>query len=256
MISKKKRADKDAAVRGEIASRLYMFAELLNRKQIVIDVAPLNKAATQCKGYPLSGKWGYSVERLIFRHLGGFKAFQKGFETQDATLEFSVQIEGSCDYAEGSDPLSLLALDIVLSGFYEGKNNVESASAAWHLDRHISKDGDGEPEFAHPIYHFSFGGTQLEKSYDPQLLEILLADTPRISHPPMDAILGIDFVITNFIGSSITQIRNESFYISTVNMMQNNLWKPYVDSLHSFWLPGQIALPWLPEKIWTQLMSA
>ena len=253
--SKKSQETKDANVRGEIARQLDMFAEYLIRNQIILEAAPLNKAAAQCRMNNNTGKWKYSLENLLFRRLGEFKTFQNKFDIQNATLELSLLIEGSCDPENDCDPLSSLALDIVVSGMYEGQNDAMSACAAWHLDRHIYNETSNEPEFTHPIYHFSFGGMHLEKTQDPFSTSVLLADTPRIAHPPMDAILGIDFVLTNFIGISINYLRSDPFYINTVGSMQQKLWKPYVNSLHSFWGINNQGLAWDPLIIWTQLLA-
>jgi hypothetical protein len=254
--SKKSQETKDANVRGEIARQLDMFAELLVRNQIVLDASPLNKAAAQCRMNNTTGKWKYSLENLLFRRLGEFKTFQNKFDIQNASLELSVVIEGSCDEPNENDPLNTLVLDIVITGMYEGEEDADSACAAWHLDRHIYDENSEEPEFAHPIYHFSFGGLHLEKTQNPLRTSVLLVDTPRLAHPPMDAILGIDFVLTNFMGLSISSVRSDTFYINTVGTMQHRLWKPYVNSLQSFWVSGTQMSLWNPLLIWTQLLAS
>lgn len=66
-------------------------------------------------------------------------------------------------------------------------------------------------------------------------IPVILADTPRIAHLPMDAILGIDFVLTNFWDTSVLSFRNEGAYINLLTESQKNLWKPYIDTLHGFW---------------------
>jgi hypothetical protein len=256
MPSKKSQETKDANMRGEIARQLDMFAELLVRNQIILNASPLNKAAAQCRINNTAGTWKYSLENLLFRRLGEFKAFQNKFDAQNASLELSVVIEGTCGESGDSDPLSSLVLDIVITGMYEGKDDAESACAAWHLDRHIYDENSKEPEFTHPIYHFSFGGIHLERTQNPLSASVLLADTPRIAHPPLDAILGIDFVITNFLGLSLSSIRNDTFYVNTVGTMQQKFWKPYVNSLQSFWISGNQVSSWNPSLIWTQLFAS
>lgn len=255
-VSKRSQETKDASVRREIARQLDMFAELLVKHQIVLDAAPLTKAAVQCRMNNTTGTWKYSLENLLFRRLGEFKAFQNKFDIQNASLELSVVIEGSCEESDSNDPLSTLALDIVITGMYEGKSDAESACAAWHLDKHIHDEDSNEPEFAHPIYHFSFGGMHLERTLNPFSVAILLADTPRLAHPPMDAILGIDFILTNFIGLSLSSVRRDTFYLNTVGTMQQRLWKPYANSLQSFWISGMQAPLWNPLLIWTQLVAS
>ena len=94
------------------------------------------------------------------------------------------------DYSH-SDPLKHLEFNIVVMGHKDGKEYISS----YHLDRH--QEGDNEPLEAHPKYHFQFGGRKLDKS-SRDFGQALILDSPRIMHYPMDIILGIDFIVSNF----------------------------------------------------------
>jgi hypothetical protein len=143
-------------------------------------------------------------------------------------------------------------MQVLISGEYTSTNDVKTAYSSWHLDRHISKK---DSAFLHPSYHFSFGGIQLKEFLDSQDMSVLLADAPRIAHCPMDAILGIDFVLTNFWQSSLLSFRSEGVYINLVSESQRKLWKPYLDTLHGFWQANSHKLRWLPYEIIPQLMD-
>lgn len=243
--------NKDLVIRAKVAKSLELLAEILTKERIVDDISPLQRAAHNCRRYPKDGKWGYSVENLIFRRLGNLRVFQEGFDIRHATLQFSVIVEGLCEIPERNDPLTLLELNIDLFGSYEGESNIEEASTAWHLDKHIYEDPS---EFVHPVYHISFGGKHLESKINNKNNPVLLIDSPRIAHPPLDAVLGIDFVITNFLGTSITSFRkNNGTYINIVGEMQKCIWKPYIDTLHGFWQENSHTLPWSPNLVWPQL---
>ena len=52
----------------------------------------------------------------------------------------------------------------------------------------------------------------------------------------MDVVLGIDFVLSNFVKSDIyRQIQSDSQYKAAVNSAQEKYWKPYMLSLAHHW---------------------
>jgi hypothetical protein len=52
----------------------------------------------------------------------------------------------------------------------------------------------------------------------------------------MDAILGIDFVLSNFVKKDIyNKIKTNSQYKAAVKHSQERLWKPYMLSLANHW---------------------
>ena len=66
--------------------------------------------------------------------------------------------------------------------------------------------------------------------------DVLLLPTPRISYPPMDIVLGIDFVLSNFVKVDLyRQIQNDSQYKAAVKNAQEKYWKPYMLSLAHHW---------------------
>jgi hypothetical protein len=243
---------KDDVIRAEIASSLDLLAEVLRKSNVVPDIFPLRNAADECRKYHYQGMWGYTVQGLVFRRVGKLKAFQRGFDLNNVTIKFSMRIEGKCYPLNGEDPLVSLGLNIFIIGDYEGENDVKTASSSWHLDKHGFNE---ETEFMHPIYHLSFGGIEFEEGLDAKNEAILLIDSPRIPHPPMDAILGIDFVITNFLGNSLSAVRDDGYYANILSDMQKKLWKPYFDSLHGFWQENAHALIWQPSLIIPQLRN-
>ena len=247
------RKDNSSAIRAKIASGLGNLAQLLNKEKIVRDVSPLYKAAEMCRNNaPAKGIWGYDVEPLIFRDLGEIKVFQNKFDTSNATITFSMTVKGKCEPSEDEDPLTTLGMQIIMSGEYEDDTDLKPAFSAWHLDRHNS---ESESAFLHPLYHLSFGGMHLESQLDKKNTPVILADTPRIVHLPMDAILGIDFVLTNFWQTSALGFRNEGAYVNLLAESQRNLWKPYFHTLHGFWQANAHALSWSPIEIIPQLAN-
>jgi hypothetical protein len=244
--------DNSPAIRAQIAANLDNFARLLDKERLVRDLSPLYNAAKMCRNnVPAKGVWGYDVENLIFRGLGDIKVFQNEFDIKNANLIFSMTVKGLCEPSEDTDPLIALGMQIIIDGFYIG-DDAKPAFSAWHLDRH---NLEGESAFFHPLYHMSFGGMHLESQLDSKNTSVFLADTPRLIHLPMDAILGIDYVLTNFWQSSMLGFRNEGAYINLLAESQRNLWKPYIDTLHGFWQPNAHKLSWSPFEIIPQLAN-
>jgi hypothetical protein len=245
--------DSSPAIRAKIASGLDNLAHLLEKAKVVRDVSPLYKAADMCRNNATTrGIWGYDVEPLIFRGLGEIKVFQHEFDTSTATISFSMTIKGKCEPTEDEDPLTALGMQIIINGEYEGKTDVIPAFSAWHFDRH---NYEGESAFLHPIYHLSFGGMHLESQLDRKNTPVILADTPRVVHMPMDAILGIDFVLTNFWQTSALGFRKEGAYVNLLAESQRKLWKPYFDTLYGFWQANSHKLSWSPFEIIPQLAN-
>lgn len=70
--------------------------------------------------------------------------------------------------------------------------------------------------------------------------DVLLLPAPRISYPPMDIVLGIDFILSNFVEKKVyNELRCDPQYKSAVKNAQARLWKPYILSLAHFWCKHQ-----------------
>ena len=121
-----------------------------------------------------------------------------------------------------------------------GKTLADKANykMSWHLDKHIrsekGKDGRGKG-FIHPEYHFNMGGFALTKENDFNFGNVLLIDTPRIMHPPLDIILSIDFVLKNFYGIRVKNLTDSNQYKRIILKSKDRLWRPYFISLANRW---------------------
>src|SRR5690606_4349475 len=89
--------------------------------------------------------------------------------------------------------------------------------------------------FIHPEYHFNMGGFVLTKSVDFNFGNVLLLNTPRISHPPLDIILSIDFVLKNFYGIRVKNLTESNQYKSIVTKSKQRLWRPYFICIAHSW---------------------
>lgn len=116
--------------------------------------------------------------------------------------------------------------------------DLENYKMSWHLDKHIrnygDKDGRGKG-FIHPEYHFNMGGFVLTKSNDFDFGNVLLINAPRITHPPLDIILSIDFVLKNFYGIRVKNLTESNPYKKIVSISKQRLWRPYFICIAHLW---------------------
>jgi len=146
---------------------------------------------------------------------------------KDIVLCFSVKnISITQDKDIISNPIKKLdTFNIVIKGKDADENELISS---WHLDKKIISDTYNcrEPEF-----HFTFGGYKMENESKENNLDygqLLLLRTPRIMHPPLDLILGIDFILNNYMSKKYSGIFiNEKKYIKIINQVKELIWQPY-----------------------------
>ena len=111
----------------------------------------------------------------------------------------------------------------------EGRNQNGLFKSSWHLDY----DNNNGQDFIHPHFHITWGGNKMKNL---NLGEVLLLPTPRFSYPPMDIVLGVDFILSNFVKVDIyKQIQSDSQYKAAVKKAQEKYWKPYILSLAHHW---------------------
>lgn len=229
------------------ARELRQIASILERTLVCVDVSAINSVIEHCKSNCPSGvdSWGYDISKLIFRIDN-----QKHTQPKDILgldLELSVSLTGTCHNEDYDvDSIRSLAVDFVISG---KRASGGSCYCSWHHDRHI--DGDEDPQFAHPHYHFQHGGNKMWGDVD--FGEALVFESPRIAHPPLDGILAIDYVVSNFCGNKWRKLLEDGEYVNLVENAQKRLWRPYAISTASKWCPD-LSKSWLPQNLWPQLI--
>ena len=164
---------------------------------------------------------------------------------------FSTKLE--IDYNElvsNNDPFQNLEFNIYAYADDLDKN--KELVYSLHLDRHIFNDGDNIPDEVHPMYHFQFGGRKLkEKVVD--YGQALFFDSPRITYHPMDFILGLDFLLSNFFPNIWKVLQKEPRYINIIRKYQECFMKPYFQSIaNSF--DRKLPQNWNAQEIYPQLI--
>lgn len=141
-----------------------------------------------------------------------------------------------CDFSGYSFRFQIVGEDEKGNSYYD----------AWHLDYDKSycpkearldeikgKKEKNEPEYIHPWFHLTHGGDAIKDKDHGELLSIIV---PRIAYPPMDLVLGIDFLLSNFVKKTkYLQIQSDGQYKSSVSAAQEWLLKPYILSIAHNW---------------------
>jgi hypothetical protein len=220
-----------------IGSDLCNLSILLQNAGLCNDIGPLQSAGNSCISKANTTTWGYTLQKIVFiaDEVGGRMAS----DSTDITVSLSIEIEGRTpDSLDIINPLSKLSFDIEIDGWRinEKMDVIENLYAAWHLDRHIFDQEDAKTKYSHPLYHFTFGGNKMENKGHDAYGTALILPSPRLCYPPMDAVLGIDFILQNYIHKDkIKKLIEDPKYTEILQNAQTRIWKPFFCSIYSHW---------------------
>jgi len=147
------------------------------------------------------------------------------------------------------DPFSDFAFNINIFGNEETDLETKLVYSL-HFDKH---DGSSSP-MPHPSYHFQLGGRELKDNIT-DYGQALFLDSPRIMHHPMEFILGIDFVLSNFF-PEIWQdiIKRNPDYQDIIKKYQKYFVQPYYQAIaNSF--DRTLPQNWDAQDIYPQLVK-
>jgi hypothetical protein len=246
------KADPVTEQRKRRSSDLRVLAESLLNAGACDDISPLLSAAYQCVAdTPRTADWAYDVSVLRFRvnRLAGSRPL--GTHSFAATLSVSLS-ELVRDQVLSVDPFVHLAINVVLTGTSLSGGS-QPVTAAWHFDRHVGLPNDTEGEI-HPRYHVQYGGREM---HDLALGHTMLSDAPRLLYPPMDAVLAVDFVVSNYRYDAWVLLRDDASYNRLIAASYERLWRPWFSCIGSYWGGGtpfkweehKLLCPTLPEPI-------
>lgn len=207
------------------ALNLRLLADILSREVPTLcpDLTPLYDAAAICDCGVRKKRFSYYLEGLQFRIKS--EGHIPSCAPQDVTVTLSVRVKGQLQILD-YDPFNDLELNVILNAGVDRKY-----IGAWHLDRHIGETVyDGR--CLHPLYHFHFGGHHL-KELDDDVGSLLILDSPRLPHHPMDVFLGIDFVLANYAGADWAKLKENRTYLNCLKRSQDFLLATHIKSLNT-----------------------
>ena len=211
------------------------FNKIANQKELEKIISTCNKNDTNT--------WKYNLTKFEFKNINIDRHTRplKVNKLHSAGLGFAkVLLSVSCNCnsvnndAKIEDPIIELATKLVIQFEYieEGKpDEFKVIQSSWHLDKHSP---DNAVESSHPLYHYEFGGTEINKDIDFNFGDFFLIDTPRIMHPPLDIVLAIDFIIKNYYKKEDhISLTGQKLYKRYIKNAQLRIWKPYAISFAS-----------------------
>ena len=233
--------------RNEKASELRRFADLL---EIYVGIGSSQQIFPAIKqlqneeyipalktGERNVNFWGYSIDGLTIpietlKHIK-----PEGFESAEAILDVSL-ISDFREWDKLNDPFCDLNFRATIRGINPSKKGVHHFG--FHIDRHPEAYNSKE---IHPLYHLHYEqNPQGSKSFD--YGETIFLDTPRIIHLPMDLVLGMGYLISNFAPSIYEKIQEDRSYIKLTKEYQNKIWRPYFQTIASHWPYNTRELDW------------
>lgn len=241
------KASNPTSVRNQLSKELLSLLQVLNddRTGVIVNPQALSSAANQVKRDSKSPCWGYEIAGFQLKvDIPQNVLPTKCGEWLDILI--NLDIGGICE-TDGSASIDKLILNLEIS------TNTKNNTCSWHFDRHIIDNGMKQkpPLEAHPLYHFQHGGHAM-KPLAQYLGNTLLLPAPRLAFPPMDAILSLDFVLSNFAGECWQQLRDDSNYSRLLRDSQTKHWRPYIKKLASWWDEGPKKLDCL--ELWPHLI--
>lgn len=252
-------SEKYSSFKQKRGNELIRFATELQGSNIPCDVQSLTDAGGKCCAFEPAGKgsWGYDIEGLLL-HDPDEISHARPIGAQLKSIQINVHLIGQCEVEEGCDPIENLGVEIILNGTADEEGEKVSLRSSWYMDRYdaisdrMAKNDLGKKKCpVHPHYHFQFGGKNV-KSLSPG--ELIIASPPRIAHPPMDALLATDFVISNYFSEEWLELRaNSDQYLPLIKKAQKRYWHPYANALTRNWEQPTRDETWEAVDLWPQL---
>ncbi|WP_185226453.1 hypothetical protein [Chryseobacterium indologenes] len=171
--------------------------------------------------------WGYDIENFsipldTLKHV-------KPKDVKKGTVILNMKLRAKIDnWNSFNDPFIELAFRVMIKGVGEKPYHF-----GFHIDKDISSVGSTEP---HPIYHLQYNFNPTEAK-NPNLGDLFYIDTPRIMHKPIDFVLGIGFLTSNFYPIAFESLKEDREFIKLQQKYQHAIWKPYFHTLANNWKP-------------------
>jgi len=202
-----------------LSTDLRIIGKALFDEGLCVDISPIEVVIGKLQ----KNKNVYNLEKLKFNIANVPNNTRPNVSWLEIFLDVQIA-ENICDENKICNPLNTYHFSIEISGT-KGVNKIHSS---WHLDF----DNSTESNYVHPSFHLTYGGKIMKET---DLGNVLLLPVPRIPHPPMDAILGIDFILSNFVEKKRYDKIRTSQYKAAIQHSQQQFWKPYILSLANHW---------------------
>lgn len=233
--------------RNSRAQEMRQMADLLDSKIGNLSTFPIRNAIANLNnpdripllknGDALENIWGYDIENFELP-LDTLKHVTPN-EIKNGKIILNMKLRADIDkWNSYEDPFIELSFNVLVKGI--GK--LQPYHFGFHIDKHISGKSD-EP---HPIYHLQYDFNPTGEQ-NPNLGDLFYIDTPRIMHKPMDFMLGISFLTSNFFPTGFEILCESREFLKLNSTYQYSVWRPYFHTLANKWKPyDERSIIWNP----------
>lgn len=233
--------------RDERAAQLEQMAKLLEDCIGNINTGPIYQASSQLRdenkilvlkgGIFNPDVWGYEIEDFeipldTLKHV-------KPLTINSGSVTLNLKVRANVNsWNDMNDPFLELNFNVNIKGIGDKVYHF-----GFHIDRHDMATTPNEP---HPIYHIQYNlNPNNSKVFD--YGSIMYIDTPRLLHFPLDFILGVGFLTSNFFPTAFSLLSEERAFVKLNTQYQERIMKPYFHTLANHWKPFQQAdVTWQP----------
>lgn len=185
--------------------------------------------------------WGYTIKDIKFKvdqstlkHIS-----PSGFTNVEVIVDLDVQSIIS-EWGKLNDPFCSLNFRSLIRGTNSKTGKVHYLG--FHIDRH---NGVGTNEI-HPLYHLQYvQNSNIKPKEDFDHGETLQLDVPRMMHLPMELILGVSTILSNFSPTIYSKLIENRQFVNLCKDYQQKIWRPYFNSLENYWLKNP--MEWDPK---------
>ncbi len=218
--------------RADELNQLYQCLLSLFSKDYC-ELSSLKNAAkaleAQANGSVTLDEWGYKIENLILP-IGDVR------NTEPAGIIVRINLGCECkakvaDYNKTCDPFTVYSFYLHVFGDFQGK------TYSWGL--HMEKDASNKPTEWHPLYHLHCfdGRNEMKHALFDSLQNrgMLYLNVPRLTHYPLDIVLGIGFCLMNFHTKDVfTKLyKQDSLFSRLYQTSQHRIIEPYYNAITS-----------------------
>ncbi len=224
------------AFKGKMKKDIVDFLNILSRLSISY------RSVDHKENLP-EHSWGYSIKELKFQiEQSTLKHIRpSGFSNLEVLIDIDVVSKNS-DWDKLNDPFEVLNFRTLLKGVNKITNKTHYLG--FHVDRH----NGGKTNEIHPLYHIQYLQNSKVKAKDEfDHGESLQLDIPRMMQLPMDLILGVSVIISNFAPQLYDKLIKDKQFINLTREYQERVWRPYFNSLESYWLTPMNNRIWDPK---------
>lgn len=223
-----------------MSAEIITLRDLLVTHHVIRDPSPLEDVLARFRRNIVNNKSGYELSSLMFYKCESMSHIRpadiRPSKAMPLEIKLGVSVSVDNDYSFNNIQSMCINIEyeaqrevVTFPGGVEVRKN-KTSHGSWHLDYHSEKE---QTSLAHPLYHFHHGGKKMYGHGD--YGDVMILDAPRVAHPPLDLVLAIDFVISNFMEREWAVLSGVTEYRSLLCKAQERWWKDYYLNVASYW---------------------